>query len=61
MKEKNLTQQFINYGLLISIIISALIALIVSNITQDDTIWSWAIPVGAAVGVAISNRRNLKK
>ncbi len=60
MNEKNLKHQFINYGMLAGIIVSALIALIVSNITQDNTIWSWATPIGVAVGSAINSGRKSK-
>ena len=58
MKDKNLTQQMINNQLLQAIVISAIIASIVSMVMGDNAIWSWAIPVGVAVGAAINGGRS---
>ena len=41
----------------ITIMIAAIIALIVSQITHNNTIWSWIIPLGAATGSAINSGR----
>jgi hypothetical protein len=35
----------------------ALVALLVSSVTGDASIWSWAVPVGLAVGLAIGAGR----
>jgi hypothetical protein len=35
------------------VIVGALIALIVSTITGDQSVWAWAIPVGLASGLAV--------
>lgn len=47
-------------GMLGGIVAGALIALIVNLITGDSIIWSWAIPVGLACGLAIGAGRNSK-
>ena len=39
------------------IFVAALVALVVSFITDDQSIWSWAIPVGLAIGLAIGAGR----
>lgn len=36
----------------------ALVALAVSAVTGDTSIWSWAVPVGLAVGLAIGAGRS---
>jgi ABC-type uncharacterized transport system permease subunit len=40
-------------GMAAGVIIAALIALLVSTLTGDQSIWGWAIPVGLASGLAI--------
>lgn len=40
-------------GMVLGVLIGALIALLVSLITGDTTVWTWAIPVGLAGGLAI--------
>ena len=40
-------------GMALGIVISAAVALLVQVLTGDSTIWSWAIPVGLATGLAI--------
>lgn len=35
------------------VIIGALMALVISAITGDQSVWAWAIPVGLAVGLAV--------
>lgn len=40
-------------GMVMGILVSAAIALLVGSITGDNSIWSWAIPVGLASGLAI--------
>ena len=45
-------------GMTLGVIIGAAIALIVQLITGDSSIWSWAIPVGLAVGLAVGAGNN---
>jgi hypothetical protein len=40
-------------GMTLGVLIAAVIAFAISTVTDDQTIWSWAIPVGIAVGLAI--------
>ena len=40
-------------GMALGAIGGALVALLVSTITGDSAVWSWAIPVGLAVGLAL--------
>jgi hypothetical protein len=40
-------------GMVMGILVSAAIALLVGFITGDSSVWSWAIPVGLACGLAI--------
>ena len=40
-------------GMVLGIFLSAALALVVQLITGDSTVWSWAIPVGLACGLAI--------
>ncbi len=40
-------------GIALGVIGGALLAVLIMAITGDTGIWVWAIPVGAAVGVAI--------
>ena len=40
-------------GIALGVVGGALLAVLVMAITGDADIWVWAIPVGAAVGVAI--------
>ncbi len=44
-------------GMTAGIIVAALIAVIVSSVTGDNAVWSWAVPVGLAVGLAIGAGR----
>lgn len=44
-------------GMVAGIFVAALIALLVSTVTGDNAVWSWAIPVGVAVGLAIGAGR----
>jgi hypothetical protein len=39
----------------------ALIALLVSMLTGDNAVWSWAIPVGLACGLAIGQGAQNRK
>ncbi len=41
-------------GMTLGIVISAAVALVVQLLTGDGSIWSWAIPVGLATGLAVS-------
>ncbi len=54
MNVKNLKQYFTKNVILLSIIISVLIALLVTAITDDNIVWSWAVPLGIGVGAAIN-------
>lgn len=52
---------FLNEGkrvLLLSILISAAMALLISAVTGDPSVWSIAIPIGVACGVAIQSGWN---
>lgn len=40
-------------GMAMGVLISAAMALVVQVITGDGSVWSWAIPVGLATGLAI--------
>lgn len=40
-------------GMVAGIITAALVALLVSSVTGDNSVWSWAIPVGLASGLAV--------
>lgn len=40
-------------GMAGGVIIGALVALVISTLTGDQTIWAWAIPVGLACGLSI--------
>jgi hypothetical protein len=40
-------------GMALGVIVAAVIALVASFTTGDNSIWLWAIPVGLAVGLAI--------
>ena len=40
-------------GTALGVTIASLIAFVVSLITGDDTVWTWAVPLGIAVGAAI--------
>lgn len=56
MKQKNrinTKHKKIGLGMALGAVVSALVALIVSSLTGDAAIWSWAIPVGVAVGLAV--------
>lgn len=43
-------------GMGLGAVIAAVVALVVSAVTGDQAIWSWAIPVGVAVGLAVGSR-----
>ncbi len=45
-------------GMTLGIVISAAVALVVQLVTGDGSIWSWAIPVGLATGLAIGAGNN---
>lgn len=45
-------------GMVLGILIGAAAALIIESITGDNSIWSWAIPVGLACGLAIGSGRS---
>ena len=49
-------------GMVAGVLVGALVALIVNLVTGNSFIWSWAIPVGLACGLAIgagaSNKQN---
>ena len=53
MNKQNETTFMQKYIIFISILISAAIALGVSAITGDQTVWAYMIPLGIATGVAI--------
>ncbi len=55
MKNKNPFRLKLNAGsgMALGVFIGAAIALVVQIITDDSAIWSWAIPVGWACGLAI--------
>ncbi len=40
-------------GMALGAIVAAIIALVVQLITHDSSVWTWATPVGIAVGLAI--------
>ena len=40
-------------GMSAGVLIGAAVALLVSLVTGDNFIWSWAIPVGLASGLAV--------
>jgi ABC-type uncharacterized transport system permease subunit len=44
-------------GMAAGAVVGAIVALVVSSITADQSIWSWAIPVGLASGLAIGAGR----
>jgi hypothetical protein len=44
-------------GMALGAILGGLIALVVSAITGDQSVWSWAVPVGLATGLAIGAGR----
>lgn len=51
-------------GMVLGVVFGTAVALIVSLITGDGSIWSWAIPVGLATGLAIGagkSNRAIKK
>jgi hypothetical protein len=56
MNKQNLTLNA-GTGMVAGVIIAAIIALLVSATTGDQSIWSWAIPVGLATGLAIGAGR----
>ncbi len=49
-------------GMAIGVLVGAIVALLINLFTGNSFIWSWAIPVGLACGLAIgagaSNRQN---
>jgi hypothetical protein len=44
-------------GIALGIIAGAALAALVTALTADTGIWVWAIPLGAAIGVAIGASR----
>lgn len=44
-------------GMVLGTLVGALIALLVSTVTGDQTVWSWAVPAGLASGLAIGAGR----
>jgi hypothetical protein len=44
--------------MLVSILISAFVALLVSTATGDQTVWAYMIPLGVATGTAIHAGQN---
>ena len=44
-------------GMVAGIFVGATVALAVSAITDNQSIWAWAIPVGLAVGLAFGPGR----
>lgn len=44
-------------GMVAGVIIGVVVALIVSVTMGDDAVWSWAIPVGVAVGLAVGAKK----
>ena len=57
---ENKKPSIFNNMMMISIVIAAFIALIVSLTTGDQTVWAYMIPIGVAVGASISNGRKEK-
>ncbi|MFZ1395289.1 MAG: hypothetical protein WAS33_00230 [Candidatus Promineifilaceae bacterium] len=55
MKNKKFLSLKLNAGtgMALGVFIGAAVALLVHLTTGDSTIWSWAIPVGLACGLAI--------
>ncbi len=60
MNKNNKSTAFNGKMMTISILIAALVALIVSLTTGDQTVWVYMIPIGVAVGTAISNGQTEK-
>ncbi len=56
-KQQNRSRWNAGRGMVAGIFVGAAVALAVSVITGDQSIWSWAIPVGLAVGLAIGAGR----
>ena len=56
MNKQNLTLNA-GTGMVAGIFVATMIALLVSASTGDQSIWSWAIPVGLATGLAIGAGR----
>ena len=48
-------------GMVLGIIIAAIIALVVTGFTGNSDVWTWAIPVGVAVGLAIGSSASRRK
>lgn len=44
-------------GMAAGTLIGAFVALLVSSLTGDQSIWSWAIPAGLASGLAVGAGR----
>ena len=59
MCEKNQSKLQLNAGtgMALGALIGALVAWIVSSVTGDQAVWSWAVPVGLASGLAIGAGR----
>ncbi len=51
--KRSLFQLNAGTGMALGAIAAAIVALIVQIATHDAAIWTWAIPVGIAVGLAI--------
>lgn len=45
-------------GMAFGVVAGALIAVLVSIVTGDNSVWSWAIPVGMATGLAVGVGRS---
>jgi hypothetical protein len=48
-------------GMALGVLVAGLVALIVSLTTGDNNIWTWAIPVGVASGLAVGAGNASKK
>ena len=57
MKNRNFTLNAGN-GMVLGAVVGALIALLVNAVTGNSSIWTWAIPVGLAIGLAIGAGRS---
>ena len=60
MKNRNFTLNAGN-GMVLGAVVGALIALLVNVVTGNSSIWTWAIPVGLAIGLAIGAGRSQKE
>lgn len=48
-------------GMAVGAVAGAVVAILVNVITGDTSVWSWAIPVGLACGLAIGNANGSRR